>query len=66
MVALLPACREKVPEGRMRGCEKYGLGARLDLFRLCGPGHQADPDRYRSHAGGQPALTCRRVASCRI
>ena len=26
VVALLPACGEKVPEGRMRGCEKYGLG----------------------------------------
>ena len=28
MVAVLPACGEKVPEGRMRGCEKYGLARR--------------------------------------
>ena len=32
MVALLPACGEKVPEGRMRGCEKYGLGSGVSVY----------------------------------
>ena len=54
VVALLPACGEKVPEGRMRGCEKCGLAPGEGLVpssSIVARGHALPQDdtRYAGH-----------------